>query len=530
MRGAELIVAILERYGVNRVFGLPGDATPFFRALHKSSIHFVTMRDERHAGFAAGMYGHILGKPGVAYISRGPGGTNLLSGVACSFLEGYPLLYIIDQQSRRDCVDRRVHMFVDFEAVYEPVSKGVSLIWNANDIPRELARAWSGIQTPPKGPWGLVVPLDVLNEDAEPTFSDPLPQRAEKEESLEAAEALRRHLAESKQPVLILGPDVREYARSGILRSFVDHLALPFFTTRHAKGIISETHPLNYGIMRKDNLSLLSSEFDLVITIGHGVPDKNYLWTNSGHKITHVNIADAPCIRTWWFNPSEEYLVDWERFFALVSEKIPQNDDPKSFSLTSRVWQERERQKIKEVSGEHLLWHLLAPEHLGSILTAEDILIPDTGLNKIYVLSAYQSPGPNIVCASAFSAIGFAVPASIGASLARPEARVVVVCGDGGFLMSAAELETISRLKLPVKIIVSADGAYGYIKERQHEAFGGAVGVDFTNPDFEHFARAFGFNYLPVYSKADLAKVVQLFRNRKDEPALIVLHQKYRHS
>lgn len=529
MRAAELLVKTLERYGVSYIFGLPGDATHFFRALHKSSLQFVTVRDERTAGFAAGIYGYLSENPGLAYISRGPGGTNLLSGVACAFLEDYPAIYIIDQQERRDCVDRRIHMFVDFESAYEPITKGVSLIWKAGDIPPALSLAWSEIQTAPKGPWCVVVPQDVFNEDTEEVYLQPAPPRQE-DCSIEAVSVLKRRLQDSRQPVLILGPGVRSVWKSGALESFVDRLAVPFFTTRHAKGIVAETHPLNYGFIRKGNIALLCSEFDLVITLGHGVPDKNYLWDRWGgaNKITHINISDHPSVRTYWFNPNEEYIVDYKRFFTLALREIPKNSNPKTFSISSAEWQERELRKLKESSGDHLLGKLLSPDYLGSVLGPEDILIPDTGLNKIYVLTAYRAPGPNVLSASAFSAIGFAVPASIGAQLARPDARVVAVCGDGGFMMTVAELETIRRLNLPIKIIVTVDESYGYIKQRQYEAFGGCVGVDFSNPDFELLARAFGFNYLPIYSEADAAKIVPLM-HRKDDPALIVLYQKYRY-
>lgn len=525
MKGAEIIVSNLEKYGVKYIFGLPGDATYFFRALRRSTIKFITVHDERTAGFAAGVYGHLSGMPGVAYVSRGPGGTNLISGVACSFLEEYPALYIMDQQSRKDCVDRRVHMFVDFESVYEPVSKGVDVVWHAKDISKVLPRAWTDVQRPPMGPRCLVVPQDVLNEDAEPSYLEPDFVMAEKDESEDAVENIARHIAKDKHAVLILGPGVRKFAFRE-LKKFVDHLSLPFFTTRHAKGIIDERHPLNYGIMRKGNLSMLSSEFNLVITIGHGVPDKNYLWVENEKKITHINVSDHPCVRTGWFSPNEEYIVDWPNFFSLSENFIPKGTREDKFSVSSDFWQEREREALGQKSGKNLLWHLLGPKYLGKVVKDDDLLIPDTGLNKIYALSAYRAPGPNFLCSSAFSSIGFAIPASIGASYADPERNIIAICGDGGFLMSVAELETIKRLNLPVKILVLADGAYGYIKERQHEAFGSDLGVNFGIPDFGHLAKAFDLNYVAVRRQEDLRTAKKAISSRKTS-VLVVLYQQY---
>src|SRR3989344_732945 len=155
MKGAELLVKILERYGVSHIFGLPGDATPFFRALSKSKIKFITMRDERGAGFAADVYGRLSGQPGVLYVSRGPGGTNAISGIASSFLDASPVLVIADQVSRK-YLARRTQMCIELEKTFASVSKGAELVMNAKDIPSAVSRAWSDCRTHPRGSRCLV--------------------------------------------------------------------------------------------------------------------------------------------------------------------------------------------------------------------------------------------------------------------------------------------------------------------------------------------------------------------------------------
>src|SRR3989344_6145673 len=247
MKGAELLVKILERYGVQYIFGLPGDAPQFFRALKKSRIKFILVRDERNAGFAADVYGRMSGKPSVVYISRGPGATNAVSGVASSFLDASPVLFIADQVGRQ-YLSRRTQMYVEFEKMFEPVSKGAELVLRANDIPAAFARAWSDIQSLPRGPRCLVIPEDVFDEEAPCRFVAPK-IRQQKDSSSRAAEGFIRSIKKSRHPVAILGPGALEHSSSEEFRRFVSRFPIPFFTSRNAIGALPKNHRLNFGVM-----------------------------------------------------------------------------------------------------------------------------------------------------------------------------------------------------------------------------------------------------------------------------------------
>jgi len=528
MKGAELLVKILERYGVSYIFGLPGDTTYFFRALNKSSIKFITMRDERGAGFAADVYARLSGKPGVFYVSRSAGATNAVTGIASSFLDGSPTLLIVDQVSRSDCF-RRTRMYIELEQLFQPVTKGIDLIWRAKDIPKVMSRAWSLIQTPQKGSWCLILPLDVLDEETEEVYQDPNPIRVE-DNSQKAVERLSHCLESSHHPIAILGPGVIESARSGELRPFIDRLSIPFFTTRLAKGVIEETHPLSYGATHFGldgyRRGKIFSEVDLIITIGYDYADKaKPSYWNEGGKKRNLNITHFSGAKPPWYSPTEEYVVELKNFFTLATKSLSQRREPIHFSFPPFMEQAERKKAIKRKYGYHLLFDAL--NKLRIILNPEDIIIADNGMNKHYV-EQYESPRPTTIISVGLSSIGFSIPAAVGASLARPESKIVVVCGDGGFMISVSDLATIRHLQLPVKIIMVADGAYGLIKGLQLEEFGDATGVDFTNPDFEYLARAFNLQYLAVHSREALDELQAIISSPMS--SLIVLNQGYRFS
>lgn len=530
MKGAELIVKTLEQYGVTHIFGLPGDATPFFRALSKSPLKFVTMRNEQGVGYATIGYARAANKPGVAYVSRGPGGTNILTGIACARLEGTPALFIVDQVRRKESIYPDSYMYVNLEDIYAAAAKGVNVVWHAKDIPSIMSRSWTNAKSKTSGPHCIIIPQDVFNEDTVPIYIDlPTTEKTEND-SAAALEKFRSYLDNSAYPIAILGPGVKEFAHSGAVQSFLEHFKIPFFTTRHAKGVVSEAHSTNYGVARSDIVSHLSPKIDLVITLGFNVSDKDdeYSWWLDRTKIKHLDISDSPAIETLYFQPAEKLCVRLDEFFRLAKEIPPVRSRSALSTLSSRQWQERCRQLTLDRFGDTLLSSVLDQHNLGMLLAPKDALVVETGLTRRYVLTAFRACGPQILGSMSLSALGFSIPASIGISLAKPEARVVALCGDGALLMSSSELATIRHLKLPIKIIVVADESFGYMKYLQQEAFGTHAGVDFTNPDFELLARAFGFSYACVRQKSDIKRIHPLIESPKN-PALIVLYQKYRY-
>jgi len=525
IKGAELLVRTLEKLGVSRIFGLPGDSTQFFRALRRSHIKFVTMRDERGAGFAADVYGRLTKKPAVVYVSRGPGGINAAGGITSSYLDASPAIYLIDQVLKKNYI-RRTHMSVEFDKVLAPISKGVEIIWKPDDIPGALARAWADALSHPRGPRCIIIPQDVFDESADFFFVPPMKIKTE-DFSTEAADRLAFHLNRSKTPIAILGKGVLDHTGSPNFKKFIENHPIPFLTTRFAKGAISETHDRNYGIMA--GRSELFKKADLVITIGFDHTDKpgSFVWLKNDKKINHLDIAHFERPQLPWFSPDENYSVDLANFFEIAQKKISPGKFP-ALEFTAKDWRKKITEKVIKEQGGKLLYKILSKEYLGGILGKEDVIISDTGVHKRHVLFAYEAPGPNSIFSVAYSTIGFAVPGAIGASFARPKARVIAVCGDGGFLMSMADLETIRRFKFPIKIIIVADNSYGLIKQQQQNDFGGNFGADFTNPKFSYIAKAFGFQYVPVRLGKDLKNAKRVILS-KTTPAIIVLYEKYRY-
>ena len=244
-------------------------------------------------------------------------------------------------------------------------------------------------------------------------------------------------------------------------------------------------------------------------------------------KIKHLDITDAPPIETPCFRPTERLKVNWQEFFRCAN-KTKFKSYSNKFLISAQEWQKRCRKSTLERFGGSLLGSVLNNNYLGGILTPDDFLITETGLTRRYLLTAFQAHGPGIVGSMTLSALGFSIPAAIGVSIANPKACVTALCGDGALFMSIAELATIRHLNLPIKILCVADESYGYMKYLQQEAFGGTVGVDFTNPNFKLLAKAFGFRFVAIRQESDLGQLHSCIADRTS-PALIVLHQKYKY-
>jgi acetolactate synthase-1/2/3 large subunit len=518
MNGAELLVDALAAHGVRHAFGIPGDEVFMFDALRRSRLDFVVARHEQGAAFMADVYARVSGRPGVCFSTLGPGATNLVTGIANAFLDRSPVVAISDQVPSHQLLDG-VHQYLDLEALFGPITKWRATLKDGHSIPCAVADAFRCAMTERKGPVHLTLPADVLARAvSEPAAAaqpppmnghDHLP--AGLNGAAEGVEQLLALLQAAEAPIAIIGNLPTRARANAELIDLVEAFQLPVFTTYMGKGAVPEDHPLSLGVLSRHAGQSLSAVFepaDLVLTVGfdpvEGVSPA--LWSVGRAKRTVA--LDAQANEDEAGIPADLHVAgDLKRLLAeLLTRRNGRASRSCWLDAAAVRTQIQQRLRGQPAASDGAMRPQEVVDTIRQVVDPSAIIVGDVGLNKYAVGLCFEAREPGtVIFSNGLSALGFALPGAIGARLARPEAQVIAVSGDGGFLMNVQELETAARRALPVVAIVLRDNSYGLIKRMQENRFGCSFGVDLGNPDLPALARSFGAAGVRVTRPDELA-------------------------
>jgi acetolactate synthase I/II/III large subunit len=509
MKGSERLCRALEELSVDTVFGLPGSQNvALFDALRTSRIRTVVATNELAAAFMANGYARASGRPGVLVTIPGPGFTYSLTGLAEAYLDSTPLLHILGQPP--SAPDRRFQLqALDQRSILAPLVKQVLDVPKADRIEEILVEAHVLCTAGEPGPVVVHVPVDLAAEAGAPK-PVPLPPPAPATASLRD---LERRLAEARRPLFYVGQGAAGAA--GELRALVEALRIPIVTTTSARGILSEDHPwvIPFDRGSSDALNELVASCDLVLALGckfshngaHGfrlkLPKERLIHIDSSADVLGANyaasmtlLADAPwLVRTLLEHQSapsgriasawtEEQIATWKR---RAFERYHTNWEPKVRAL--------EPPTIEEFFAA-----------LRRAMPDESCLVLDSGLHQMLARRHFRARSPrSFLLPTDLQAMGFALPAAIGARIARPERPVVALLGDGGFAISGLELLTAVRERVRLTVIVFNDGHFGLIRKQQLGATRHTYGTELHNPDFRQVAEAAGARYVRTGDDAE---------------------------
>ncbi|WP_257350857.1 acetolactate synthase large subunit [Pseudalkalibacillus decolorationis] len=501
MRVSELFVKCLENEGVEYVFGVPGEENiDFLDAMKESQINFITTRHETGAAFMAGLYGKLTGKPGVCLATLGPGATNLVTGVADANMDMAPVVAITGQAGL-ERQHKESHQYYDIVSMFKPVTKWNTSIRDKDIVPEVVRKAFQLATSEKPGATHIELPEDIaaMEVDQKPLEAMPnglLPKAVE--ETVEKAASI---INKSKKPIILVGNGVTRMKASESLLQFVEKLNAPFTSTFMGKGSITWEHPLNLqttGLQDKDHISCGIDDSDLIITVGYDMVEyAPAAWNPKGDKpIIHI---DTKMTEVDSHYPIKAGLVgNIDENLNALTAKINKREKTNGFI-------QKLREQILDDLHEHNedLSYPMKPQKivadLRDVLDDEDILISDVGAHKMWIARFFHCIKPNTcLISNGFASMGIAMPGAIGAKLASPDKKVVAVAGDGGFLMTVQELETIVRLNLPIVIVVWTDNRYGLIEWKQMNHFERSSGIKFGNPDFVQLAKSFGAEGMKV--------------------------------
>jgi acetolactate synthase I/II/III large subunit len=526
LSGAEAFVRMLQLHGVRHIFGLCGDTSlPLYDALYRldHGITHVLTRDERSAAYMADAYARVTGRVGVCEGPSGGGATYILPGVVEANESSIPVLAVttdIAVGSRGRCVLTEL----DQEALFRPLTKWNRVIDRADQIPGAVRAAFRHMTTGRPGAVHLGLPFDVQRDPVDETavHADPalgeFPARRVAPERA-AIEAAAQAILSAERPLFICGGGPVIAGAQTELCALADLLEVPIATTISGQGSIAEDHPLALGVVGSNGgtpeTRALVDQADLVVFVGcraGSVTTERWRHPAPGKaRVVHIDIDPAVIGVNY---PTEVAVVGDARLalaalrdeVARYLEAPPQRPFGRDRVARAKAekfaaFAELARSDAAPIRPERIV------ATLQELLPEDALIVADAGTPCPYFSAHYEfrATGRHFITNRAHGALGYALPASVGAHIGRPDAKCVAVMGDGSFGFASGELETIARLGLPVAMVVVANATFGWIKAGQKSGFGERYfSVDFTPGQHARIAEAYGIKAWRVEDPADL--------------------------
>lgn len=512
--GAQVVVQILQHYGVNLVFGYPGGAIlPVYDALRDSTIKHVLVRHEQNAAHAASGYARVTGKTGVCIATSGPGATNLITGIATAYMDSIPMI-VITGQVPLSAIGRDFFQEVDIVGATVGFTKHNYWVKKATDIPRILAEAFHIASTGRPGPVLIDLPKDVACDTIEfnglpnvtiksyqPTYQGH-PKQVKR-----IVEAIN----ECKRPVICAGGGVISADAADELRALAEACQIPVATTLMGIGAFPKDHPLSIGMLGFHGTAysnLAVDNADLIFILGARAGDRAVRKIEEfGRKarVVHIDVDPAEIGKN--INVSIPIVGDLKVVLQDMLKYITARADS-GWLDTIDSWK---KEKPLKYADEGPLKPQYVLEQLATVTTPDTIIATDVGQHQMWTGAYYCTKKPRTFLTSGgMGTMGYGLPAAVGAQLGKPDTPVVLVTGDGSFQMNMPELATVVQEQLPVKIIVLNNNALGMVRELQMHFHDSRYYQVFMkgNPDFVKLADAYGIPAQRVSEKTAVHDVL----------------------
>jgi acetolactate synthase-1/2/3 large subunit len=522
--GGEALIEALKVHGTDHVFCVPGES--YLAALDalygaRDTIRLVTCRQEGGAANMAEAYGKLTGKPGICFVTRGPGATNASIGVHTAFQDSTPMILFIGQADQ-SMLDREAFQEVDFRAMFTPLAKWAAEIRDPNRIPEYVARAFHTAVSGRPGPVVLSLPEDVLFGECTAPATKPY-VKSEPSPSREDMEKFAGLLARAKSPLMMLGgPGWNDHAIEDA-KTFAQNFDLPVCTSFRAKDRFDNTHK-NYcgdvGIGADPKLVKRLKESDLLIVIGARLGEMTtdgYTRIPANQNLVHVHPG------------ADELNRVYQADLAILSGVAPFLKEAAALNAPRNIpW----RETTEAARADYEAWAkpVEAPgavnpsdifAWLNKHLPADAILANGAGNYAGWLHRFYLYRGFPTLLGPTSGAMGYGVPASVAAKLIHPDRTVVSCAGDGCFLMNGQELATAVQYDAAIIVLVFDNGIYGTIRMHQEREYPGhVIATDLKNPDFVALARSYGALGFHVKRTDDFAQAFYEAQHSK-KPALI---------
>ncbi len=520
MNGSEYIAEFIARIGSRRVYTLTGGACAFMiDAIGRHpDLDVICVQNEQAAAMAADATWRVERRVGVTMATSGPGATNLITGIACSFFDSIPSLHITGQVNQRESsavhgAQVRQSGFQETKIVdmVRPITKYAVVVRSVEELGSELAKAYDIATSGRMGPVLIDVPMDVQQAEIDANFPV-LSVSAPTDPALvtEAAASISAILRTAERPVILWGGGVALAGVQEALREWLDATGVPFVASWAGLSAFSHEHPGfvgQIGVYGNRGANFVLQNADAVIVLGSRLDNRQRSGNAANFAIgakVHVLDVDGEEIKKYGGGRYTGTILD----LSALPQVLSRLEEPKLFEVWKSYVGEMKRTYFgKETSSTARRLNSLSPydvvRRISETIDKNAIVIGDTGAALCWLHQSFTVDQHTLFTAGGNSPMGYALCAAIGAKLSNPQRQVISYNGDGGLQVNIQELQTIKHLGLDVAVIVMNNGAYGIIKQFQDSYLGSrytASSDGYSTPDFGAVAKAYGLQYSRVES------------------------------
>jgi len=544
LTGAQALIKSLEMEGTEVMFGLPGGAIlPVYDPLIDSSIRHILVRHEQGAGHMAEGFAHATGRPGVAMVTSGPAATNIVTALCDAYMDSVPIV-VITGQVPYAVIGSDAFQEADTVGITMPVTKHNWLVTDPQDIPRYVREAFHVATTGRPGPVLVDVPKDIANQMMDwywPEAVDLPGYKPNVKGHPKQIKDAARLWGEAHRPVIYAGGGILKARGADALKALAEATGTPVVTTLMARGAFPDDHPQCLGMpgMHGNYTAVTSMQkCDLLIALGSRFDDRVTGKVDAfapGAKVIHVDIDPAELGKVR--RPDIPIVGDCRLVMEEIVKAVQSDQSKREWPDLTPWWtQLREWQERHPLHYEQLEDGPLKPQYCIDMLRDhcpdDTIVVSGVGQHQMWASQRWRFKHPNTwVNSGGLGTMGFAVPASIGAKVGKPDRMVWAIDGDGCFQMTAQELVTASAERIPVKVAILNNAYLGMVRQWQelfYEERYSEVYLSPDLPDYAKWAEAMGCVGFRVDTPDDVVPTIEKANQIDDRPVVVDFQVDYR--
>jgi acetolactate synthase-1/2/3 large subunit len=521
--GAQILWEALVREGVHTVFGYPGGAIlPAYDAMLSYPIRHILVRHEQGATHMADGFARATGEVGVAIATSGPGATNMVTGIATAMMDSSPIVCITGQVGSK-LIGSDAFQETDITGITLPITKHNYLVTRAEDVAGAVAEAFAVARSGRPGPVLVDITKDAQQTACDVDWDAARPHLQEAQDDALPGDGDYRDavalINAAERPLILAGHGIMLSGAEREVLELANRAQIPIATTLLGIGGVPASHPLNLGMMGMHGEAWVNNavqEADLLIALGMRFDDRvtgNIKTYNPTARKIHVDIDRAELNK----NVRVDVAIAKDLRTALV-EWLPRVTAGDRSAWLRHIDDLKGDAAVRDIQSLPDDGHLYAAHVINDIWRITEgnaVVVTDVGQHQMWEAQYYKHDrSRSLITSGGLGTMGFALPAAIGAKVARPDAEVWVVVGDGGFQMTMPELATIVQERLDINVAIINNGYLGMVRQWQEFFYEKRyAATPITGPDFAKLADAFGIQARTVTKRAEVADAVQTARS-----------------